>query len=813
MTGFFNDIRQSWRALWRSPSFTVAAVLTLGLGIGVTGAVYSVGNGMIWRPLPAPGSDRFALVYALRGQNHDDLSWRDYQDLQLSTGKVFDDLIAYTALPVSLGHASRSERVWAEMVSDNYFTMLDGSAVVGRLFRPGEATVAPAVVISEAFWRSRFDGNASVLGQTVKLNGQQFTVTGVVRQGFQSPFYVGFSPALWLRTADFGVLNPGQAAVPEQRGEMEVRIMGHLRAGVDLAVAREAIAAAVAPLEQQYPASQQPFTGGLLLERDSRPEPDMAPAMQLAFKLFLAVGAAVLLIACANVASLLLARAIARRREITVRLALGAGRGRLIRQLITESLVLAGLGGLVGGFVASWMTAGVTSLLDFATDIPFRFDFAPDGRVFWFTAAVTIAAVLAFGLVPALQASSQTLQGVLRGDPPKGARSTRLFAVLVAAQVALSCLLLVGAGLVVRSLGAMADVRPGFETRQRLLVSVAPGLVGYEEARSRQLYRDLRARLALVPGVAGVTLIDDAPLDFTANSSPMLADGGELRHAAGTTVGLSQVGADYFTVMGTPLLYGRDFGPGDTVGAPEVTIVSKAMAEAFWPGQSALGRVVRIGGQDGDPFTVIGVAADAKYRNLSETPQSHAYFPIEQQGTGTVTFVFATGSDPIALAGTVRGVVAAADPDLPIAAIRTYEELIAGRALLLTSVAARVTAFMGGLALALALIGLYGVVAYRVAQRRRELGIRLALGATNATVVRLMLGDGLALAGWGIASGVLGAVLLTRLARALLFGVSPNDPVVLISVVLLLTGVTLLASWIPARRAGRDDPAGVLRGE
>lgn len=813
MTGFFNDLRQSWRSLRRTPSFTMAAVLTLGLGIGVTGAVYSVGNGMLWRPIAAPGSDRLALVYSVRGEDYEDLSWRDYQDLKGTTSQTFEELIAYTAMPVSLGHANRSERVWAEMVSTNYFPVLAGQPAAGRLFNTTDVEgTTPSVVLSEAFWRSRFEGKPSVIGETVKLNGQLFTVSGVVSQAFHSPFYVGFSPSLWIRSSDFGVLRPGGAAVMDAQGEMQFRIMGRIREGMSLTAAQAAIAAAVVPLEAQYPQSRRPFTGGLLLERDARPEPGMAPSMQLAFQLFLAVGGGVLLIACANVAALLLARAIARRREITVRLALGAGRGRLIRQLITESLVLAVIGGAIGGLIASWMTVGVTSLLQFATDIPFTFDFSPDWRVFCFTAAVTVGAVLCFGLLPALQASSTSLQGTLRGDPPRGARSTRIFAVLVAAQVALSCLLLVGAGLVVRSLGAMSNVSPGFETKQRLLVTVAPGLTGYDDVRSRQLYRDLQARIGEIPGVTGVAAVDDPPLDFTSNSSQMVVDG-ETVTGAVEAVGLNEVGAGYFAVMGTALLEGRDFAAGDTVGAPKVAVVSQAMAKARWPGISPLGRVIRFGGADSDPITVVGVAGDAKHRNLSETPQQHAYFPMEQHGSGTVNFVIATSGDPLALATPVRAAISAIDPDVPIASVRTYEELIAGRALLLTSVAARVTAIMGLLALLLALIGLYGVVSYRVAQRRRELGIRIALGATNGNVVRLMLRDGVRLAGWGIATGVIGAVIVTRLARALLFGVSPNDPIVLLTVIALLGGVTLLASWIPARRAGRVDPVGVMRGE
>ncbi len=813
MTGFFNDLRQSWRSLRRTPSFTLAAVLTLALGIGAIGAVYSVGNGLLWRPLAAPGADRLAVIYAQRDQVYDDLSWRDYLDLRASTGKTFDDLIAYGAMPVSLGHAGAAERVWGEMVSDNYFTMLGGQPVAGRLFRDGVTDGPPGIVISEAFWQARFNREASVIGTTVKLNGQQFTVLGVVSQAFRSPFYIGFSPALWLRTADYGVLEPGRVDRLMLRGEEEVRIMGRIREGVSLAAAQAALASAVQPLEAQYPAGRRPFTGALIPERNARPEPEMAGSMQLAFLLFLAVAGGVLIIACANVASLLLARAIARRREITVRLALGAGRGRLIRQLVTESLVLAALGGAAGGLVATWMTAGVSGLLRFSTDIPFIFDFSADRRVIGFTVAVTVVTTFLFGLVPALQATSPSLQQALRGDAPRGAASTRLFATLVAAQIAVSCLLLVGAGLVVRTLGVMAEVSPGFTVDQRLLVSVAPGLQGYDDTRARQLYTRLASDLAALPGVRGVTIADDVPLDFTSNSAQVLADGVETQGKGGVAVGLTVVGSEYFGVMDTRLLEGRDFAPGDTVGAPRVAIVSRAMVEQLWGSQPALGRVFRLGGPEGDPVTVIGVAADAKYRGLAEANQPHAYFPLQQDPPGSATIVLATGADPFALTASVRAAIAAADPDVPIASVRSYRDLLLGRSLLMPSIAARVTTAMGGLALLLSLIGLYGVISYRVAQRRRELGIRMALGATNASVVRLMLRDGVRLAAWGIVAGTVSAMIVTRFARTLLFGVSPTDPLVLSVVILTLIGVTLLASWLPARRAARVDPVLAMRGE
>lgn len=815
------DLRFALRTLRRTPGFALTSVLTLALGIGATSAVYSVANGVIWRPLPVPQPDRLAVIFAHKddGSGYQDLSWRDYRDLRVEGRTVFQDVIAYAPRPVSLGLPGTAERAWAEMVSANYFEVLGSRPSLGRGFLPAEdsATAAPSAVLSEPLWRARFHADPRVLGQVLRVNGRDFTIVGVAPRGFQTPFYVGFQPSLWLAAGSaWPVINSDPGAL-ELRGNVTFRMLGRLKPGVDFKQAKAAVEGIVARLAQAYPTTNAGQTGALFLEPDARPEPGMAPQMKLGFGLFLAISLLVLLVACANVASLLLARALGRRREIAVRLALGASRGRLITQLLGESLILAIVGGGLGLMVAALLSSGIQSLLRFSTDIPFVLDFSLDQRVVLFTAAVTLLTTFAFGLVPALQASSPSTAGALKSDAAgwRGMQKSRLRSALVVAQLALSCLLLIGAGLVLRSFWAMQRVSPGFETRNGLLVSVSPGLVGYDATRGRQIYRDIFARLKEIPGVKNVTLAQSVPLEFTSSSEVVVGEGSAAgtRERPGETVGWSTVGPDYFTTMGTALIDGRDFGPGDSATAPGVAIVTRALAERYWPGQSALGKVLHVATPDGPALTIIGISADAKFRQLSESPESHVFIPLSQDYPADASLIIRTTVAPLSIVPQVRGALAAIDPELPVSDIKTIDELLAGRAFLMPRIASRVTAALGGLALVLALVGLYGIVSYAVAQRTRELGIRMALGATNAGVVGLVLKEGVKLAGAGITVGLLAAVIVTRVARSLLFGVSPTDPVVLLLVLVSLGGITLLASWIPARRAARVQPVVALKSE
>lgn len=820
MSPLSQDLRYAFRGLRRTPGFTLAALLTLALGIGATSAIYSIGNGILWRPLPVPNAEQLAVLYAHRSDDgtYQDLSWPDYREIRGGSAAVFQDVIAYTPRPVSLKLTGQAERAWAELVSANYFSVLGRPPVLGRGFLPSEdsAGAAPAAILSDALWRSRFQADPGVLGRPLQVNGRAFTVVGVAAPDFRTPFYVGFSPALWVPAGSWSWLGNDPQTL-EARGQVSFRMLGRLKPGVEVTTAVPVVDGVLRRLAETYPVTNRGLTAAVFAERDARPEPGLAGSMRLGLRLLLVISGVVLLVACANVASLLLARALGRRREVAVRMALGAGRGRLVRQLLAESLVLAAVGGGLGLVLAGGLSGAVESLLSFATDIPFTLDFSLDRRVVLFTMLITLGTTFVFGLVPALQGSAPGVAGALKTDALgwRGMHRSRLRAALVVGQLALSCLLLAAAALVVRSFAATERVSPGFETSNGLLVSVSPGLRSYDAAGTRALLRDLRERLAGLPGVAGVTLAAPVPLEFVSNSAPVVPEGGVTAgpDRPGQTAGWTTVGPDYFRVMGTPLLEGRDFGPGDSLAARPVAVISRHMAERFWPGQPAIGKVFHLNTLDGTAFTVVGVAADAKYRQLTEAPEPHVYIPLSQDGPPEATFVIRGTVSPLSLLPAIRAEIAARDPDLPVSDTKTMEALLAGRALLLPRIAMRVTAALATLALLLAVVGLYGVVAYAVAQRTRELGIRVALGATSGMVSRLMLRDGIKLAVLGIGLGLAGAVAVTRVARGLLFGVSPLDPVALGGTVAVLALVTLLASWIPARRAARVAPIEALRSE
>ncbi len=819
MRHLLHDLLLALRAWRRTPGVALAATITLGLGIGVTSAVYSVGNGLLWRPLPVPDVEQVTVLYG-RSANGDfeDYAWSELDEFRAGTTGLLQGIAALSPLPLGLSHGGRAERLWGEMVSANYFSLLGSPMALGRGFVAQEdsGSAPPTTVLSYALWQGRFNGDPNILGRTIRLNRQDLTVIGVAAADFASPYYVGFRPAVWVPAGTDRLLQPDR---PDLRtpGGFSARLVARLGEGVSRERAEAAVAGVAARLAALRPADYAGRTGVLLAERSARPEPGMAADFSLALRLFLAVSLLVLLIACANVAGLLLSRAIARQREIAVRVALGAGRARLIGQLLGESAVLAAAGGALGLGLGVWFASALSGLLTLPTDLPFDFAFVLDGRVLAFTAAVTLTTTLLFGLVPAVQASTPGIAGTLRHDAAgwRGVHRSRLRNGLVIGQLALSCLLLAGAGLVTRSLVAMRGAALGFETRNGLLVTVAPGLAGYDAAGARRLYVDAATRLNALPGVVSATVAEGLPMEFTSNGGTIVAEGGDAPtpERPGEVAGWTLVGDRYFATMGTRLLEGRDFGPGDSAGSTSVAVVSRTLAERLWPGQPALGRVLRFGSLTGPAVTVIGVAADAKYRQIAEAPRAYLYLPLSQEDARSVTFVIRTSGDPRALAPAARAALATIDPDLPIADLKTMDALVAGRALLFPRVASALTGSLGVLALVLAVVGLYGLVAYAVAQRTRELGIRMALGATAAGVLRLVLLEGLRLAGLGIGLGLVAALALGGLVRGFLYQVSPLDPLALAGTAAVLVVVALSASAFPAVRAGRVNPMTAIRSE
>jgi putative ABC transport system permease protein len=816
----FQDLRLAARALRRAPGFAVVAILLLGLGTGVNLLVFGLADAWLWRPLAPRADERTAYVFARQagGGGYSDYSWADYGDVRAERS-VFEDAVAYFPAPLALSHDQVSERVWGEVVSGNYFGFLGVPLVLGRSFTPDEAAGQGefrVAVISHAFWQSRFRGARDVVGRALRVNGWDLTVIGVAPAGFGSAYYVGFHPSVWLPASLWGHL-PGLGSAPlEMRGGNSFRMMVRLRPGISMVQAAQAVSVTGRRLAEAYPSSNATLSAELLDREDARPEPGVAAGFRLIFGLFLAIGAMVLLIACANLGSLQLARAMARARDLAVRAALGASRARLIGVMLAESTLLTVAGGLAGVVLAGWLGDLMARLLRFPTDIPFQFDYSPGSRA-WLAGGVVLGLAFAgFGLVPALVFTRQPLAATLRsGGSGAGQRRQRLRSALVMAQLALSALLLVSAGLALRTLGGIRRVPPGIEVERQLLLTVSPGLQGYDEARSSRLYRELVARVADLPGVEGAAAVAEVPLDFSANGGVVVVEGAERR--AGDPVGdpavWTYVSPGWFGVSGTRLLEGRDVEARDSTGALPVAVVNQAMARRYWPGSSPIGRRIHLNAPDQPAVEIVGVVADGKYRNLTESPQPCLFLPLAQYARPAVTLQVRTAADPLAVVPAVRREMAALDPEVPLTNIRTMDQLLAGRALLAPRLAASLAAAAAVLAAVLAVVGLYGVISYLVSQQAREFAIRAALGASGADLSRLVLRAGMRIGLLGVGAGLVAGLGFGRLARGVLYGVGAADPLTLVAVTGLLVPVTLLASWIPARRAARVDPAAILRNE
>jgi predicted permease len=816
MESLLQDLRFALRGLRRSPGFAAVAVLTLALGIGANSAMFSVASSFLWEPAPVTRPDELVNIFEHRGAGDDygDLPWADYLDMR-ERREAFADVIAYYPYPFALSEGGRNERTWGEFVSGNYFAMLGVQPSLGRALSSADAVAgaAPVAVISDGLWRGRFRAAPSVVGSIVKLNGQAFTIVGVAPPEFHSMYYVGFHPRFWVPAGQMTALFPGNDLAA--RDGPNFRMLARLAPGVSVARAQAAVATVMARLSAEYSAKHAGRQAVVLREREARPEPSIAGPFALAAKLFLVAVGLVLMIACANVANLLLARAAGRRREIAVRLAVGASRGRLVRQLLVESLLLASIGAVLGVGLAAWAGSGLTSLLRLPTDIPFAFDFRVNGAVVGYTAVLALLAGAVFGLVPALQAVRPELTAALKNDAPvRGLSRARLGSALVVGQIAMSCVLLIVSGLAVRTLQQLRGVNPGFDAGHGLLVGVSPELQRYNRPRGEQFFAELQRRVAALPLVRAASVVQWAPFDFSSNGGPLFVAGHEKRPGADgvESAGSSNVLPGFFAALGVELAEGRDFTARDDSSAPAVAIVNQTLVRRYWPDGNAIGKQLRINTADAPLMTVVGVAPDMKYGNLNEPPRPFVYVAITQSYAGTATLLVRTAGDPHAAAASVTAVIAALDPEMP-ADVRTYDQLMAGRALLLPRFAATLAGAFGALAFVLAVVGLYGIVSYTVSQRVREMGIRVALGARPATVVRMVVRGGLAQAGLGIGIGLVAALGATRALKSLLFGVGAADLATFASVAVTLAAVAALASWIPARRAARVDPMVALRSE
>ncbi|HYJ78067.1 MAG TPA: ABC transporter permease [Longimicrobiaceae bacterium] len=800
MDTLLQDIRYAARTLLRTPGFAVAAILTLALGIGVNTAVFSLANAFLLRPVDARDPGSMARVYQNRWSP---LSWQAFDHVRQHS-RTFAGIFAERNAVLALNTPQGNEKVQAELVSGDFFTTLGTSAAHGRLLtRADDAAPGanPVVVLSHRWWRSRFAGDPAVVGRTLSLNGRPYTVVGVVREGFGGARGPGFSPYVWLPMAE---MEPLTGVRREEAGS--VYVTGRLRPGVDVRQADADAGVMAAALTRLDPAQGEPLR--LRVERARGVQAELRGRVTGLVGGLMVVTLLVLLIACTNVANLLLARATARRREIGIRLAIGASRGRLVRQLLTESLLLSLAGGVLAVLATTWLVSVATSLIpaDAAVDI----DVSPDLRVLLFALGVAVFAGVVFGLAPALRASAPDLVTSLK-EGSGAARRSRLRSTLVGAQVALCMVLLACAGLFLRSLGNARRIDPGFDPAPILNLPIDLRLGRYDEQTGAEYYRRLIQTVREVPGVQSASLQRVMPLQGD-NMETRFVLQGEGDDAARRSTNLNVIAPDFFRTLAIPVLRGRELADADGVDAPAVAVVNETFVRRNFADGQGVGKQVSMEGPQGPWATIVGVVRDAKYVTLGEDPRAMLYLPLAQSYGDEMVLHVRTAGDPAALARPVAAAAQALDPALPLAEPGTMRDQLRV-ALLPARIGAWVLGAFGTLALLLAAVGIYGVISYAVSQRTREIGIRAALGAGRAAIVRLVLADSFRVVAVGLAVGLALALLAGRAASTWLYGVSPADPAVLLGTPLVLAAVALLASWVPARRAARADPMLALRAE
>src|SRR5215208_375763 len=812
------DLRFAMRRLSKSPGFTLVAVVSLALGVGANTAIFSLVNTVLLRPLPVARPERLVSVSVL-GKDDSMLafSYPTYKDYRDRGGDVLAGLFAERLAPVSLSRAGDNERVWGYLVTGNYFEVLGVSAARGRTFTSEEDRAplsAPVAVLSHACWQRRFGGDPAVVGRDVLLNGHTFRVVGVMPEGFAGAEIV-YTPEVWVPMTMQEWIEPGNAWL-ERRGTQNIFGVGRLKDGVTREQAEASLNVLAEQVGREYPDTNEGQK--IVLVPPGFIVPQLRGAVVgFAAVLMSAVGL-VLLIACTNLANLLLARASSRRKEIALRVALGASRWRLVRQLLTESLLLALAGGAVGLLLAVWIL-GLVAAYRPPMDVPIWIEAAVDWRVLLFALGASLLTTLLFGLAPALQATRTDLVPALKDVASQSGRGrSRLRSGLVVAQVTLSLVLLVAAGLTLRALARLQTASPGFEVENGLVASFDLGLQGYDKARGREFQRRLVERVRALPGVRAASLTDLFPLSLNYTTNDVYVEG--RPGARGANVPLAMVGSvehEYFGAMGIQVVPARPLGARDDEHSPRVVVVNETFARRFFPGpdpaREAVGKRMSFEGDGGPWAEVVGVAKDGKYWTIGEAPQLFVYSPLAQSYGSTVTLVARTaGGDPRALIPALNAEVRALDPALPLYDVKTVEEHM-GVSLFPARVAAALLGGFGLLALVLAAMGVYGVVSYAAAQRTREIGIRVALGARRRDVLRLVAGRGMLLVALGVCLGLAGALALTRFMEGVLYGVSATDPVTFALVVAVLLGVALLACLVPARRATKVDPMVALRYE
>ncbi len=814
MHTFWQDLRYGARMLVKQPGFTLIAVLALALGIGANTALFSVINTVLLGPLPFPEPERLMTVGVkdLRtGTEPGSMSYPDFADWRAKSTS-FEGMAVYRTTGLTLTEVSEPIRLDTAIVSAELFNVLRVGPAQGRVFTADEDKPGTRVVVlGHNLWQRRFNADPAIVGRALTLNNQSYTVIGVMPAGFQFPIQ-SEAVELWTTVAVDMTTTDGSEPMTSERGNHYLQAIGRLKPGVPREQAQAELENIAAALRTQFPDTNTNFGASLISLAD-----DLVGDVRLAlWMLFGAVGF-VLLIACANVANLLLARAATRHREIAVRSALGANRWRVVRQLLTESLLLACLGSALGWFVALWGTELLVALSP--SDLPRVGEIALDGRVLGFTLMIAMATGVLFGLVPALQASRSNLAEDLKEGgrgASDGLRRNRLRGALVIAEVAIALILMVGAGLLVNSFWRLRQVNPGFDARNVVTMRVNLPAARYTDPQIVEFYERLQARLQQLPGVRAASAGMLLPLGNGQMVTTFGIEGRPVAQSQQPRTNAHIVAPGYFDAMGIRLVKGRDFTVRDTATANQVVIVNETLARRNFPNEDPIGKRIRpgvsAGPGDAPMREIIGVVGDVRFRRLSEAPNSEVYLPHAQVPVNGMALVVRADGDPHGVIGAVRNEVLTMDSNLPVHSVRLLDEFI-GNSLAQQRFSTLVLLLFALVALLLTAVGLYGVVAYSVTQRTHEIGIRVALGAQTRNALALVLRQGMMLSLTGVGIGLAGSFVLTRFLQTLLFGVRANDPLTFALIAVLLLAVALVACYIPARRATKVDPMVALRCE
>jgi len=811
MRTFLQDLRYGLRMLAAHPGFTAVAVVSLAVGIGANTAMFSLADAILLRPLPVerPG-EVLRILSTTKEDASGNVSYLDFVDFR-SQSKTLRGLVAWSQILVGFrAHSATAAQVkLGSVVTTDFFDVLGVRLALGRGFRTDEDQ-QPVAVVSHALWQSQLASDPAVIGRHIRLSNLDFTVIGVAPETFlglhqfvHEEMYVPMGMWLRLSNADKNPI--------ERRDHRNLTVYGRLQPGRTARDAQVELAAIARNLEQAYSDTNRGRSIVALPEIDARKRMDSELAPLVA--LLLSVAGLVLIIACANVASLLLSRARSRSREIAIRLAIGAGRARLLRQFLTESLLLATLGG-AAGLVMALACMQFLSSIRMPTAFPISLVVQLDARVLAFCAAASVASGLIFGFAPALQMLKTDLTGTLKaGDLAVSGRRRRFHArnLLVIGQVTVSTVLLVAAGLLVKDFFQTLDFRPGFRTDHILLMSLDPAAANYDEQQTRDFYKQLLAHIKALPGVRSATLGQNVPLGVSHSIRTVTIEGFETqRDQQGFQLFFNTIDENYLATMKIPLVGGRNFDSRDSASSPPVVVINQTMAQRYWPNRPALGGRIHI---EEKTFQVIGIVRDMKYNDLSEPPMPFFFLPFSQHYTPPMTLHVETAGDPAAFAAPVIAEIRRLDPEQPVQEVMTLHQFFQEGALFENRLMAQLVTSIGLFGLLLATIGLYGVIAYSVSRRTREIGIRMAIGAGRGEVLRLVLRQGAMLTLIGVALGSGLALLLSPVLRSQLVGVNPRDPVVFLAVPLLLSTISLLACYAPARRAAQTHPLGALRQE